>query len=295
MTLSPDLILQAVRRLGFDADSAHELAVGFTNHVYRAGDYVVRVSREPEFEDLHGLEADIVPSALAAGLDTPKILALDDSKTVIPATFTIYPWVDGQTLGSQRGPIAAWKETAKELGRQAARLHAVAEPPISDPAWWPDPHDAIDTLTARETFTPAEGASLHNWAKRLELNAPEYVPTLVHNDLHPWNVMVHNGRFSTILDWANGGVGDPALDFAGLPLELLPAMLEGYREEGSPAPFFEAAILRRWLGRALEEQTEHEILKGYARDWQRWPAGGLAEIWLIIHNAGPDWSPWSPE
>jgi aminoglycoside phosphotransferase (APT) family kinase protein len=295
MTLTSDLVLQAVRRLGFTADSAQEATVGFTNTVYRAGDFAVRISREAEYEELHSLEAIVVPYAVKAGVRTPEILAVDETRSVIPMVFSVFPWVSGKTLGTQRMPLSRWTAVARDMGREAAKLHKLTELPDIEPAWWPNPEESIEILVEREVISPGEGTSLHNWAKRLAATVPDSEPVLTHNDLHPWNVLVEGGRMTAILDWANGGIGDPGLDFAGLPLELLPPMMAGYREVGDPPAFFEAAALRSWLGRALEEMTDTMPVAAYARSWQRWPEGGLAEVWLILQAGGPEWSVWSPE
>ena len=37
-------------------------------------------------------------------------------------------------------------------------------------------------------------------------------------------------RYEAIIDWGSAGLGDTALDFAGVPLRAVPHMLAGHRE-----------------------------------------------------------------
>jgi len=58
------------------------------------------------------------------------------------------------------------------------------------------------------------------------------VPTvLCHGDVNAANVLVdqESGRFRALIDWAGAGWLDPAWDFAGVALDVVPAMLAGHR------------------------------------------------------------------
>lgn len=50
----------------------------------------------------------------------------------------------------------------------------------------------------------------------------EYRPTLVHNDIKGEHILVdpRSGRVTGILDWADAGIGNPAVDIAGLVLTV---------------------------------------------------------------------------
>ena len=82
----------------------------------------------------------------------------------------------------------------------------------------------------------------------------------LHGDSQATNVMVAFGaatggtpEYLAVPDWGGCGWGDPAWDFAGVPLRVVPAMLEGY---GTVAPFdggedVEARVLWRHLRLSL--------------------------------------------
>src|SRR4051794_23870426 len=57
-------------------------------------------------------------------------------------------------------------------------------------------------------------------------------PRALHGDSQAANVMVRgvDHRYAAVLDWGGARLGDPAMDFAGVPLRAGPFMLEGYRE-----------------------------------------------------------------
>jgi aminoglycoside phosphotransferase (APT) family kinase protein len=53
------------------------------------------------------------------------------------------------------------------------------------------------------------------WAEALA--APiDVSPTWLHGDLHPRNVLVHEGEISGIIDWGDMTAGDPATDLAAV-------------------------------------------------------------------------------
>lgn len=53
-----------------------------------------------------------------------------------------------------------------------------------------------------------------------------------HGDVNAANALVGpgSGGFLGLIDWAGAGWLDPAWDFAGVPLRVVPAMLAGHRE-----------------------------------------------------------------
>jgi aminoglycoside phosphotransferase (APT) family kinase protein len=54
------------------------------------------------------------------------------------------------------------------------------------------------------------------WERALAAPVWRGPPGWLHGDLHPGNMLVHEGRLSAIIDWGALGVGDPAV-------ELMPA------------------------------------------------------------------------
>lgn len=58
--------------------------------------------------------------------------------------------------------------------------------------------------------------------ERLQQLPSEFSPALVHNDIKGEHILVdpHSGRITGILDWADAGIGNAAVDIAGLALTV---------------------------------------------------------------------------
>jgi aminoglycoside phosphotransferase (APT) family kinase protein len=80
----------------------------------------------------------------------------------------------------------------------------------------------------------ATSQTAHEIRRLLEELAPYVLMTrderdFVHNDLHEMNVMcTRAGGLLALLDWGDAGWGDPAVDFVGVPLQMMAAAFEGY-------------------------------------------------------------------
>ena len=150
-----------------------------------------------------------------------------------------------------------------------------------------------DELASAGHFTAEEASWLSGW---LELLAPFALAPLPrcfrHGDLQTTNVIVRpdSPTYLALIDWGACGWGDPAYDFAGIPLWAVPFMLEGYREV---APFpqdetAEARILWRHLPISL-------YLLGRppqpGLSWAERPAAMLLEIMrFFLGSPGKPWT-----
>jgi aminoglycoside phosphotransferase (APT) family kinase protein len=110
-------------------------------------------------------------------------------------------------------------------------------------------------LAEEGCFSALEARWLTSWLERLRPYLDEPVtPAFLHGDVQMSNVMVGSDlRFLALLDWGGAGWGDPAHDFAGVPLRAVPFMLEGYQQVW-PEAMYEAMagrILHRHLHLAL--------------------------------------------
>jgi hygromycin-B 7''-O-kinase len=71
-------------------------------------------------------EALAVPAARKVSVHTPELVAIDDSCELLPCLIAIYGRVHGETLESLELSPPQAGEVWRELGRELARLHAVA-------------------------------------------------------------------------------------------------------------------------------------------------------------------------
>ena len=90
-------------------------------------------------------------------------------------------------------------------------------------------------MVAAQKITVDAAQRIERLAEELQSSrAPEVEPRFIHDDLHSMNIMCSNsGALMAILDWGDAGWGDPALDFAAMPLEAIGPALEGYEAETS--------------------------------------------------------------
>jgi aminoglycoside phosphotransferase (APT) family kinase protein len=253
-----------IKHHGLGVDTVRQLPeVGIFNTIYQLGDdFVLRIPRNhPNFIAATHKEAIAAPAAYNVGVRTPQLVAFDDTLALLPVPYTIYQRVHGQTLGLLGLEPTATPQVWRELGHDLAVLHlGVREDEftrqVGTPEDLPDPHFWIEQLATRGYFTPVEANWFTRWLDRLAPALQVSIPKrFLHGDTQATNVMVRgeSPEYMAVLDWGNSGWGDPAWDFAGIPLRAVPFLLEGYRsvspldsDEGG-----EARILWRHLHFAL--------------------------------------------
>jgi aminoglycoside phosphotransferase (APT) family kinase protein len=299
-----DVLREISRRHGLDAVAASPLPeVGVFNRIYPLGDdLVLRVPRDhPAFVAAARKESVAVPAAREAGVRTPRMVSFDDTGDLLPVPYSVYERVHGETLGLLDLDPAEAPGAWRDLGRDLARLHAgVPEDgpaaglelePMPDPRPWPD------EIAAGGYFTSTEARWFSEWLDRL---APAALAParrrFLHGDSQATNVMVRTGtlEYLAVLDWGGSGWGDPAWDFAGVPLRVVPSMLEGYREtaatDGDGA--VEARILWRHLQLGLY-LLRRDPQPG--RSWAERPLGMLVDFTrFLLGDPGREWTRWTP-
>lgn len=191
-------------------------------------------------------------------------------------------WVAGsglmECLVNEPERVAAWARTA---GRFQAALHDAGRghPGLRQlDVGWARPHSAAE-------------------AHRLQQLPPCDVPTLVHLDFHPMNLVATGDAIAAAVDWVNAGVGDRRLDVArtvacmaldgpaqdplgGLWIPtFVAAFIRGYEE--SAGALSDMAPFLRWAAEATlrdlrpkRSPTQVERMERVARRWDRsdaWP------------------------
>ena len=238
--VSAEILRAIIEQHGLEAQRFSRLPeAGIFNAIYLLGDdYVLRVPRaHPAFVAAARKESIAVPLARQAGVRTPPIVAFDDSLELLPVPYSIYERVRGETLGLLDLEPTDTPEVWKELGRDLACLHLGVDEngPAGglEPEPLPDPRPLPEELASTGHFTSMEARWLSAWLDRL---APAVLAPVEkrfrHGDIQTTNVMVRAGAldYLALIDWGACGWGDPAEDFAGVPLRAVPSMLTGYRE-----------------------------------------------------------------
>jgi aminoglycoside phosphotransferase (APT) family kinase protein len=242
---------------------------GLTNrtaivHLWDGSRYVVREYGWP-YDCQDDLERPVKERFLHSllldqGVPVPRILAeaREHGRAAV-----LMEYLPGELLGdladalAERDRRAAWRAAGEAL----RRAHEVRYPPGSH-GWvvgdrlrpfaegsWGEFHRHRVLENAQQLVTRKPGVALDVQALQsvLERVVPlvnQAPSTLLHNDAHPWNVLVHstpNGWECTgWLDWEYAWVGDPAWDLVRMDLFRMkpigptpPAFYEGY---GSAPP-----------------------------------------------------------
>jgi aminoglycoside phosphotransferase (APT) family kinase protein len=213
-------------------------ATGVANRIYATSRFVLRIATDHR-DALPNARAESVAATAAycAGIRTPLLVVFDDSRILADRPFSIWERVHADTLGLltlDRGHREdAWREVGQELARLHDRVLAC-----------PDPRGYLDTpgydlnLPAAVKRLRDEGSIGDAAARDLDRLLDELAPYVavpnpercfVHNDLHDLNVMcTATGKLVALIDWGDAGWGDPAVDFTSIPLDMIPAALDGY-------------------------------------------------------------------
>jgi aminoglycoside phosphotransferase (APT) family kinase protein len=166
-------------------------------------------------------EYALIRAAWANGVRVPEPLGFCDDPAVIGAPFALMARVAGVGYGPRvvRDAAAGGDRTAlgRELGRQLARIHAIAPDPELAMILGPGPIDAgraeIDRLRGWLDEMGAVRPGLE-WALRwAERHAPAPVDArLTHRDFRTGNLMLDREGLTAILDWEFAGWSDPMAD-----------------------------------------------------------------------------------
>jgi aminoglycoside phosphotransferase (APT) family kinase protein len=262
-----DLVTAMFGRHGVSASWQPMPARGLANHVYATRDVVLRVATDhPEGIADARTESVAAPVAHAAGVLTPRLIAFDDSRTLVDRPFSLWERVHGETLGLVQLNRRQISEVWSRVGRELAKLHLRVRK-------CPDPNDYLDQperdlslgslltrLVDADRVIDATAKAIEQLAKEIGVHVTTTVDArFIHNDVHPMNVMCStDGALLAVLDWGDAGWGDPTLDFATIPLEAIPFAVQGYQSESPDGlgDFPEARFIWDKLLGAMEDMWE---------------------------------------
>ncbi|MDA7420172.1 aminoglycoside phosphotransferase family protein [Tritonibacter multivorans] len=192
---------------GFVLETPLRLSGGRSNHVWRAGRFILKLfassARNPLFANSAASEQSVLETLSGTGL-VPDLCAAGQFEG---QNWLLYRHIEG----------TPWRENTAQVAALLGKLHQL-NPPSGLPLGANGSADlAAQTLDILRACDPVEDTLLH---------APEGVVTptdhmcLIHGDPVPGNIVVRQGGL-VLIDWQCPKVGDPAEDLA---LFLSPAM-----------------------------------------------------------------------
>jgi aminoglycoside phosphotransferase (APT) family kinase protein len=193
-------------------------AFGWDNVIFRLGDALtVRLPRRAEPAERIVYEQRWLPQ-LERNLPLPIPTPLRRGRPGrgYPCAWSVTPWFAGDTACDTppTDPMLA----ADTLGGFLSALHQPAPTDAPENPWRGVPL-AERATRVDECLTQLEGivatASLRTlWEELVATPAWSGPPLWLHGDLHPANVLVHEGRLAAVIDFGDLTSGDPATDLS---------------------------------------------------------------------------------
>lgn len=192
-------------------------------------DLVVRLPRRPhaaeKVAEEMGLLSALSATALSSVVRTPNVRHLGEPHEVFPYRWSVLDWLEGtdawsarQAVGENLDAFAAdlaaavltirdftglpvpWRKPGRRGGPIGPLVRRI-ERWLADPQW--NAADLVDVTAVRRLA-----------AEALEVSTESVVAGFTHGDLIPGNLLVKDGRLTSIIDWGSAGYGDRAQDFA---------------------------------------------------------------------------------
>ncbi len=258
--MAPDAgaLARIAGQFGVEPSGIRQLPAGEANHAWLLGDeLVLRIPRDsgPLADDLRK-ERVVIPIARGAGVRTPEIVAFEEHPAGLGVPYMVLRRVSGADIERLTLPATASEAIYREVGRQLAVLHnatvneRVASSLIPVDTGRHDPRLLLPPIVRDGGLDGETAEWLRSWFDRLAPFVPDDPPVvLIHGDIAPRNLMVDpaSGEFRAVIDWGDAALAEPAMDFAKLPLAMLPATLEGYLGHDD----WSGDDLRSWQARAF--------------------------------------------
>jgi aminoglycoside phosphotransferase (APT) family kinase protein len=209
-------------------------SAGTDNALYRIGDdLVARLPRIHWAVDKVEHEQRWLPwLAPQLPFPIPAPLALGKPAEGYPHQWSVYRWLEGEMATDDL--IGDPRQFASDLAGFVSamqRIDPANGPPApygrGDPLETKNVGERVPELEAHAIDVAAVSAA---WEAAVAAPAWDRKPVWLHGDLQSGNVLVVDGRLSSVIDFGCVGVGDPAVDVAAAWILLAAGSREVFRE-----------------------------------------------------------------
>ncbi|WP_409272264.1 aminoglycoside phosphotransferase family protein [Neobacillus sp. SCS-31] len=224
-----------------DAKSITKLNKGFSNDEKFVvdGKYLVRVfpsdneqKRKEEFNTINALAdySKFVPSALEFGSVANGGLS-----------YMILTFMPGRDAEEELRNLTGEEQYSAgfQAGKELRNLHKL-QAPSKTPTWYSVKKKKSDRYLAEFSKLDLDSGmkrTLENYVRENEPLMKDRPSTFQHDDFHPSNLLIHNRKFSGIIDFQRMDWGDPIHDLQKLgffskrvSIEFTKGIIDGYHE-----------------------------------------------------------------
>ncbi len=216
--ITPDLVRELLREQHEDLASLAivEAGEGWDNKQLRLGsEFVVRLPRRQAAVSLIEHEQHWLPLlAPQLPLPVPAPVRVGRPGCGFPWAWSVCPWFHGETAATATAdPQALTEQLAEFLAalHQPAPSDAPVNPFRTSLASRADVFCERLARVGRRLDGELAMAAWHAVVAEPDWHGP---PVWLHGDLHPANLVVHEGRLRAVIDFGDLTAGDPAVDLA---------------------------------------------------------------------------------
>jgi aminoglycoside phosphotransferase (APT) family kinase protein len=210
---SASAILSVERQHGGMSSIVHKLIVDvggqLNSYVLRQFDNAEWLSNEPDLV-LH--EAESLRYASVSGVQTPKLVAFDDTGSYIGKPAVLMTCLPGQVVLAPED-MYAWVDG---LAEALARIHRLDG---ADFEWSYFTYNDVSKLQP-----PSWSSEQANWQRVIDIvkgQKPESKTVFIHRDYHPTNVLWKDDQVSGVVDWVNACRGPAGIDVGHCRVNLV--------------------------------------------------------------------------